>query len=148
MIVTCSHRGRAVARVRRIVSSAHAIGVSNRYDPLPSARSALHLVEERRARNESIGLLELQTLWPFPYLPLEEMSRLVRHFLVFEMNSGQMVEDVQVGVKGQAEVNFYGRPGGVIPTPEDVAHQITHHYYKAHLDRDDTPKVLGMGGAS
>ncbi|MFH1886549.1 MAG: 2-oxoacid:acceptor oxidoreductase subunit alpha, partial [Pseudomonadota bacterium] len=31
-----------------------------------SARSALHVVENRRPRGERIGLLELQTLWPFP----------------------------------------------------------------------------------
>ena len=30
------------------------------------ARSALHVVENRRARGERLGLLELQTLWPFP----------------------------------------------------------------------------------
>ena len=31
-----------------------------------SARSALHVVENRRAHGERLGLLELQTLWPFP----------------------------------------------------------------------------------
>jgi 2-oxoglutarate ferredoxin oxidoreductase subunit alpha len=31
-----------------------------------SARSALHLVADRRQRGERIGLLELANLWPFP----------------------------------------------------------------------------------
>jgi len=31
-----------------------------------SARSALHVVTDRRQHGERIGLLELQTLWPFP----------------------------------------------------------------------------------
>ncbi|MFC1859277.1 2-oxoacid:acceptor oxidoreductase subunit alpha, partial [Thermodesulfobacteriota bacterium] len=31
-----------------------------------AVRSALHLVEQRRRRGYKIGLLEMQTLWPFP----------------------------------------------------------------------------------
>ena len=33
---------------------------------------------------------------------------------------GQMVEDVRLAVAGRAPVEFYGRTGGVIPTPDEV----------------------------
>jgi 2-oxoglutarate ferredoxin oxidoreductase subunit alpha len=36
------------------------------------------------------------------------------------MNAGQMVEDVRLGVNGQTPVYFYGRMGGVIPSPEEI----------------------------
>ena len=42
---------------------------------------------------------------------------MIRQFLVFEMSTGQLVEDVKMAVEGQAQVHLYGRPGGVIPTP-------------------------------
>ena len=36
------------------------------------------------------------------------------------MNAGQMVEDVKLAVNGKVPVDFYGRTGGVIPSPEEV----------------------------
>ena len=40
--------------------------------------------------------------------------------LVVEMNAGQMVEDVRLGVEGRVPVEFYGRMGGIIPSPDEV----------------------------
>ena len=69
---------------------------------------------------------------------------MVRQLLVFEMSAGQMVEDVRLAVEGQAQVHLYGRPGGVIPTPDEVAHQISHYYYQAGLmDKDQQSGRLG-----
>jgi 2-oxoglutarate ferredoxin oxidoreductase subunit alpha len=112
-----------------------------------SARIAKGAIKRVREMGLKVGLLRPKTLWPFPKQPLEELSRVVRHLLVFEMNAGQMVEDVELAVKGQADVHFYGRPGGVIPTPEDVAHQITHYYYGAHLHQEGGGSRF-MGGLS
>jgi 2-oxoglutarate ferredoxin oxidoreductase subunit alpha len=44
--------------------------------------------------------------------------------LVIEMNSGQMVEDVRLGVEGRVPVEFYGRMGGIIPSPDEVVHAL------------------------
>ena len=41
-------------------------------------------------------------------------------FLDVEMNMGQMVDDVRLAVNGRVPVEFYGRTGGVIPTPDEV----------------------------
>ncbi len=48
----------------------------------------------------------------------------LRAALVVEMNAGQMVEDVRLGIEGAAPVHFYGRMGGIIPTPEEVLREI------------------------
>lgn len=110
-----------------------------------AARIAKGAIKRVRALGLKVGLLRPITLWPFPALPLQEMTRVVRHLLVFELNAGQMVEDVRLAVAGQARVNLYGRPGGVVPTPDEVAHRISHYYHQAHLH--EQYQGLKPGGA-
>ena len=43
-----------------------------------------------------------------------------KRFLVVEMSRGQMVEDVRLAVNGMADVAFYGRTGGAVPTPTEI----------------------------
>ena len=109
-----------------------------------AARIAKGAIKRVRRMGLKVGLFRPQTLWPFPSEPLAQLTRTVKHFLTFEMSAGQMVEDVRLAVNGQAQVRFHGRPGGVIPTPEEVAHQISHFYYQAHLDQQDG---TGAGGS-
>ena len=45
-------------------------------------------------------------------------------FLSVEMSMGQMVDDVKLVVNGRVPVEFYGRTGGMIPTPNEVLEQI------------------------
>jgi len=59
-------------------------------------------------------------LYPFPYKILRELSNRVQGVLDVELNAGQMVEDVRLGVNGKVPVEFYGRMGGVIPSAEEV----------------------------
>jgi len=54
-----------------------------------SARSSLHVVESRRKHGERLGLLELQTLWPFPDHIVRERCRRAQTIVVVEMNMGQ-----------------------------------------------------------
>jgi 2-oxoglutarate ferredoxin oxidoreductase subunit alpha len=37
-----------------------------------------------------------------------------------EMNAGQMVEDVRLAVNGKVPVEFFGRLGGIVPSPDEV----------------------------
>jgi 2-oxoglutarate ferredoxin oxidoreductase subunit alpha len=85
-----------------------------------AARIAKGAIKNARADGLKVGMLRPITLWPFPSAELGELADRVKNFLVFEMNMGQMVEDVQLALEGKAEVFFYGRPGGVIPTPSEV----------------------------
>jgi len=80
-----------------------------------------------------VGMLRPITLWPFPAENVVELAQKTKYFLVFEMNMGQMIEDVQLALEGEAEVSFYGRPGGVIPTPSEVARVISRLYYQEGL---------------
>lgn len=37
-----------------------------------------------------------------------------------ELSAGQMVEDVRLGVEGKCPVYFYGRLGGMVPSPDEI----------------------------
>jgi len=86
-----------------------------------AARIAESAIEELRAENIKVGLFRPITLWPYPMAPLRELASKVSKVAVFELCLGQMVEDVVISVGDRAEIHFYGIPGGVIPTPADVA---------------------------
>jgi 2-oxoglutarate ferredoxin oxidoreductase subunit alpha len=85
-----------------------------------AARIAKGAIKNARADGLKVGMFRPITLWPFPSAELGELTDRTKNFLVFEMNMGQMLEDVQLALEGKGEVFFYGRPGGVIPTPSEV----------------------------
>ena len=89
-----------------------------------SARVARSAVVEARAKGVKAGLIRPITLWPFPVDALEAAVPTAKAFLTVEMNMGQMVDDVRLAVKGRRPVEFFGRTGGVIPTPVEVLAQI------------------------
>ena len=89
-----------------------------------AARIACSAVDTLRAKGRKVGLFRPVTLFPFPEQELLELSGKVKKFLVFELNAGQMVEDVRLSVNGRAKVFSYGRPGGAIVSPEEVAAKI------------------------
>ena len=76
----------------------------------------------RAAREAGIkaGLFRPITLWPFPEAGLEETVAHAKAYLSVEMNMGQMVDDVRLVVGKRVPVEFFGRTGGVIPTPGEV----------------------------
>ncbi len=85
-----------------------------------SARSALHIVENRRARGEKLGLLELQAIWPFPDAFIKEKCANAKHILVVEMNMGQVYLSVKQAVSHPERVFLANRIDGVFITPEDI----------------------------
>ena len=98
-----------------------------------AARIAKGAIRNARANGLKVGMFRPITLWPFPYEKISELTQTIKHFLVFEMNMGQMIEDVKLAVEGKREMSFYGRPGGVIPTPSEVLRVITRLYYQKGL---------------
>lgn len=98
-----------------------------------AARIAKGAIKSARAEGLNVGLFRPITLWPFPYEQLKELGKRVKFILVFEMNMGQMVEDVQLALEGAGKIFHYGRPGGVIPTPSEVLRVISRHYYQEGL---------------
>ena len=88
------------------------------------ARIAKAAQESARAKGLKVGLIRPITLWPFPEKTIAEISGRARKFLTVEMSAGQMVEDVMLAVRGRAEVDFYGRMGGGVPTEEEILQKI------------------------
>ena len=76
---------------------------------------------EARAKGVKVGLIRPITLWPFPVDALEAAVPTAKAFLTVEMNMGQMVDDVRLAVNGRRPVEFFGRTGGVIPTPVELS---------------------------
>lgn len=89
-----------------------------------AGRVALSAVREARQMGIKVGLLRPVTLSPFPFAALDELSKRAQGFLVVEMNMGQMLNDVQLAVKGRVPVEFYGRPGGVVPFADEILAEI------------------------
>lgn len=89
-----------------------------------SARVARSAVVEARAKGVKAGLVRPITLWPFPTNAIEAVVPTAKAFLDVEMNMGQMVDDVRLVVAGRHPVEFFGRTGGVIPTPVEVLARI------------------------
>ncbi len=85
-----------------------------------TARSALHLVENRRKRGERLGMLELQTLWPFPYGLIRRKCANARFVVVVEMNMGQVLREVKIAVDNPEKVFLANRIDGVFMTPTDI----------------------------
>lgn len=98
-----------------------------------AARIAKGGVQRAREKGMKVGLFRPKTLWPFPVNPLAELSRYVDRIVVFEMSTGQMVEDVRLAVQDRCDVVFYGRPGGIISTPEELERVMTVNYPRAGI---------------
>jgi 2-oxoglutarate ferredoxin oxidoreductase subunit alpha len=89
-----------------------------------AARIAHRAVRVARANGHRVGLVRPITLFPFPSSVIRSLSERMKGILVVEMNAGQMVEDVRLAVEGRVPVKFYGRMGGVIPSPDEVAQAV------------------------
>ena len=85
-----------------------------------SARVCLKTMDLAREEGIKVGLIRPITLWPFPSEVLSKYADKVKGMLTVEMNAGQMVEDVRLAVNGKVNVEFFGRLGGIVPTPDQV----------------------------
>jgi 2-oxoglutarate ferredoxin oxidoreductase subunit alpha len=45
-----------------------------------------------------------------------------------------MVEDVRLGVNGKVPVEFFGRLGGMMPTPESIVHHLETLILAKHVN--------------
>ncbi len=89
-----------------------------------SGRIAHKAVDVARHRGLRVGLLRPITLYPFPERRLAQLARQVQGMLTIELNSGQMLEDVRLAVNGRVPVRHLGRLGGMLPTPDDIVHEL------------------------
>lgn len=88
------------------------------------ARTLKSVVKRLRQEGIRVGLFRPITLWPFPYRDIALLARRIKAFFVIEMCTGQMVEDVRLGVGDKSAVMFYGRPGGGIPQEAEIISKV------------------------
>jgi 2-oxoglutarate ferredoxin oxidoreductase subunit alpha len=89
-----------------------------------AARIVRSAVSKARDIGIKAGCIRPITLWPFPTEQISRAAKDWRIFLTVELSCGQMVEDVKLSVAGKSPVVFYGRPGGGVPTVEQVLDKI------------------------
>lgn len=70
------------------------------------------------------GLFRPISLWPYPYDALAKAARRAKRILVVEMSTGQMIDDVRLAVGRSRRIDFYGKTGGVVPSPDEVREQL------------------------
>ena len=79
-------------------------------------------VDQMRAEGYKVGLIRPKTLWPFPNKAFTEIPN-AKNLLVVEMSLGQMIDDVKLACECKLPVDFYGRSGGMIPSPAEIANK-------------------------
>jgi len=100
------------------------------------ARITKSAMQKLREKGKKVGLIRPMTLWPFPDKVFKQATgKPLDHaqgkranrktFLVIEMSSGQMLEDVRLAVNGKFRVEFLGRSGGGIPTEEEIIKKVS-----------------------
>jgi 2-oxoglutarate ferredoxin oxidoreductase subunit alpha len=89
-----------------------------------TARVAKSAVNDARAQGIKAGLFRPKTLWPFPVKEINEAAKSAKKLLSVEMSMGQMIEDIKLAINCSKPVEFFGRTGGVIPSPAEVLGEI------------------------
>lgn len=95
------------------------------------ARILKSVIGMARDKGMKIGLFRPITLYPYPYGALGKVAQSVRNFMSVELNTGQMVEDVRLSLAdSDTVVDFYGRPPGSIPSPDELFEEVKKIYKK------------------
>ena len=86
------------------------------------------VVDQARQRGHKVGLHRPITLYPFPGERLRQLAAQVKGFLVAELSTGQLVDDVRLALEGRKPVEFFSRVGGVVPSAEEVLEAVEFRF--------------------
>lgn len=89
-----------------------------------TARIVKTAISKLEKQGYKIGLIRPITLFPYPYDEFDKIKDTCKGVLTVEMNSGQMLDDVKLALNGRMPAYFYGRTGGMIPTPEEIVKKV------------------------
>ncbi len=82
-------------------------------------------INELKAQGKSVGMIRPITCWPYPYEAVAAaIGPKVKQVYVFELNTGQMLDDVKIAVCGKAPVKFWGKVGGIVFTPAEIQQKL------------------------
>lgn len=90
------------------------------------ARICQTAIDELEKEGISAGLFRPISLFPFPLEQInkEVIKKNISDVLVVEMSTAQMYEDVDRAAQGKKPLSFYGRTGGIVPSPDEVIEQV------------------------
>ncbi|VEN74968.1 Ketoisovalerate oxidoreductase subunit VorB [Candidatus Desulfarcum epimagneticum] len=79
-------------------------------------------IDQLKEEGKEVAMIRPQTLFPFPEEAVRQASLKdsCKEVASIEMSMGQMVEDVERSVLGARPVQWFGKCGGEIPTPEEI----------------------------
>jgi len=86
-----------------------------------TTRAAQKVITDLRSQDKKVGLLQLQTIWPFPEQLVHEYSKKVKKIVVPEMNLGQIVKEIERVIDPAATVTAVLKSDGTGITPEEIS---------------------------
>ncbi|WP_459130187.1 3-methyl-2-oxobutanoate dehydrogenase subunit VorB [Guggenheimella bovis] len=89
-----------------------------------TSRICKNAIEKLQAEGIEVGIIRPITLWPFPMKAFDEIGPKTKSILVVEMSMGQMIDDVRIANQGRLPIEFVGRTGGMIPTPQLIIDKV------------------------
>jgi 2-oxoglutarate ferredoxin oxidoreductase subunit alpha len=104
-------------------------GLDTDYDTLvvaygTVARVCSTAIEELAEGGTNVAMIRPISLFPFPYKAIREAAEKATSVLVVELSTGQMIEDVQLALRGSKPVHFLNRAGGMLVSPDGVVEKI------------------------
>jgi len=88
-----------------------------------SARPSLAALELARKDGLKVGLLQLQTLWPFPDHLIKRYSEKAKKIIVPELSLGQLKSEIERYIKDIPVVGI-NKVGGISITPQEIIKEI------------------------
>ena len=85
-----------------------------------SFRPAMRAMRVLRGDGAKVGLLKLNTVWPFAENLIKKLSKRIDAFVVPEVNFGQIALEVERCSAGQAITRLIPHPGGGIHNPNQI----------------------------
>jgi len=89
-----------------------------------SSRSARQSMRMAREEGIPVGMIRLQTLWPFPTQRIREFAKNVSHIVVPELNLGQMAHEIEHAAQGNCKVVKVNKITGEPLPPIEILEKI------------------------
>ncbi len=90
-----------------------------------ASRIVKSAIDELKSEGKNIGMIRPINVWPYPYEAVAKaIGNKVKKIYVFELNRGQMLDDVKIAVNGKVPVDFWGKVGGIIFTPAEIKEKL------------------------
>lgn len=89
-------------------------------------RIARTAIDDLREKGVKVGMIRPITVFPFPSEVFKKYAdkASVKAFLDVELNAGQMIEDVKLAIDCKKPVEFLGKLGGYVVSPEEICEKV------------------------